>query len=228
MNPQFFKALPEDAPLLAPLNKRLIEDEGHRNPMTVPQLAERMARWLEGEYSAAYMLVDGEMAGYALWRDEGDHAYLRQLFVERNWRKQGLGKALYRWLEENTFASKRVRLEVLVGNAEGKAFWAALGFKEYCLTMERDGKPGQKITAVEPWIKEILDSYAGIVLTRRKYTPYSADWDHDHCDICGRKIMEKSGPDVDVEGYSTDDSYNWFCLSCVSKYGAHATWALAG
>jgi hypothetical protein len=41
-----------DVPLLAELNHQLIRDEGHSNPMTVPQLAERMSNWIEGEYTA--------------------------------------------------------------------------------------------------------------------------------------------------------------------------------
>ena len=36
---QYRFASPEDAALLAPLNQNLIRDEGHRNPMTLAQLA---------------------------------------------------------------------------------------------------------------------------------------------------------------------------------------------
>mgnify|MGYP003378435282 CR=1 FL=1 len=41
-----------DAPLLAYLNHALIQDEGHRNPMTLTELEERMAEWLTQEYCA--------------------------------------------------------------------------------------------------------------------------------------------------------------------------------
>jgi hypothetical protein len=37
---------PGDAALLAPLNAQLIRDEGHKNPMSVSQLADRMALWM--------------------------------------------------------------------------------------------------------------------------------------------------------------------------------------
>jgi hypothetical protein len=40
--------------------------------------------------------------------------------------------------------------------------------------------------------------------------------------------MEMPGREIETEGYSTEDSYNWFCLSCVSKYGTNAAWILSG
>ena len=46
-------ATAEDSPMLAELNSQLIRDEGHRNPMTIAQLEERMRGWLtSGEYRA--------------------------------------------------------------------------------------------------------------------------------------------------------------------------------
>ena len=41
-----------DLNLLAEWNHQLIRDEGHRNPMTIAQLRERMRGWLAGEYKA--------------------------------------------------------------------------------------------------------------------------------------------------------------------------------
>jgi hypothetical protein len=37
------RATADDVDVLAPMNARLIQDEGHRNSMTVPELAGRMA-----------------------------------------------------------------------------------------------------------------------------------------------------------------------------------------
>jgi hypothetical protein len=45
----FRSATLDDAPLLAEMNHQLIRDEGHRNPMTVFELAERMREWLSGD-----------------------------------------------------------------------------------------------------------------------------------------------------------------------------------
>ena len=50
---EHYQATTADLPLLAKLNKQLIEDEGHRNPMTVAELETRMRNWLEsGIYEA--------------------------------------------------------------------------------------------------------------------------------------------------------------------------------
>jgi hypothetical protein len=77
-NMQFRFAKPEDADLLAPLNAQLIRDEGHRNQMTVPQLAERMSSWLRARgYDAVLFADTGMVKGYALFRQESDHVYLR-------------------------------------------------------------------------------------------------------------------------------------------------------
>ena len=41
-----------DFDLYAEWNHQLIRDEGRRNPMTAPELRERMKKWLPGEYEA--------------------------------------------------------------------------------------------------------------------------------------------------------------------------------
>src|SRR5262245_41538269 len=48
----FRAATLEDCPRLADLNHQLIQDEGHRNPMTVPELEQRMRDWISSEYRA--------------------------------------------------------------------------------------------------------------------------------------------------------------------------------
>ena len=136
---RFRNASAEDAEILAPLNAELIRDEGHRNSMSLPQLAERMAGWLRGEYRAVIFETSGAAVGYALYRVEPDHIYLRQLFVRREHRRHGFGRQAVRWLWRNSWAeASRLRIDVLVGNTAGAAFWRAVGFKEYCLTMEME------------------------------------------------------------------------------------------
>jgi ribosomal protein S18 acetylase RimI-like enzyme len=134
----------DDAPRLAPLNHALIRDEGHRNPMTVPELVERMAGWLAGAYQAVAFEDDGEIVGYALFRDEPEHVYLRQFYVSGECRRRGVGREAIAWLREHAWGlDRRVRLDVLVGNAAGLAFWRAVGFQEYCLTLELDSQPSR-------------------------------------------------------------------------------------
>ena len=47
---EIVKAKLTDADILAELNKELIEDEQHPNPMNISQLTERMREWLATDY----------------------------------------------------------------------------------------------------------------------------------------------------------------------------------
>jgi hypothetical protein len=78
-----------DAPLLAAMNGHLIQDEGHRNRMTVAELEARMAGWLRGEYQAVLFEEAGQPVGYALYRRDPEYVYLRQFFVRREFRRCG-------------------------------------------------------------------------------------------------------------------------------------------
>ncbi len=56
----------DDFDVLANLNKQLIEDEKHDNPMDVDQLRERMKGFLEGVYCAYMFELDSQIVGYSL------------------------------------------------------------------------------------------------------------------------------------------------------------------
>jgi predicted acetyltransferase len=130
-------ATPADAPLLATLNRELIKDEGHRNRMTVPELEERMRGWLAGEYTAILFEDQGTVVAYALFRELVDQIYLRQLYVVRTHRRLGLGReAMTRLRTEIWPRTKRLTVEVLIGNAAALAFWRAVGYRDYSLTLE--------------------------------------------------------------------------------------------
>jgi ribosomal protein S18 acetylase RimI-like enzyme len=129
----------DDAGLLAQMNRRLIRDEGHRNPMSDGELLERMRSWLDGEYQAIVFEDESGPAGYALFRTEPDHVYIRQFFVEPERRRQGIGRAAIEHLANHVWRHRpRLRLDVLVDNAAAIAFWRAVGFADYCLTMEKN------------------------------------------------------------------------------------------
>ncbi len=152
-------ATENDLDLLAGWNHQLIRDEGHRNPMTVLELRHRMTGWLgfqlrkeeigsqEGdsmdspyptaEYAAVIFSCRGQPAAYALYREKRDEVYLRQFFVRRDLRRQGIGKSAFRILREEIWSStKRLTVEVLVANTAGVAFWRSLGYQDYCLMLE--------------------------------------------------------------------------------------------
>jgi GNAT superfamily N-acetyltransferase len=119
------------------MNWQLIRDEGHRNPMTVAELERRMSDWLDGEYEAVLFEDESGVIGYALYKREPDWTYLRQFFVQPDRRRQGIGRAAIGWLLKNVWSgAMRIRIDVLVGNAVGAAFWRSLGFADYSLTME--------------------------------------------------------------------------------------------
>lgn len=138
----FRLATADDVELLALLNTQLIADEGHRTCLSDRQLAERMSEWLSREYEAVLLEETGTPCGYALYRRDPDYVYLRQFFVCRHCRRQGVGRQAIEWLWENAWTdAERLRIDVLAGNAVGQAFWRSLGFRDYCITMEMSPPP---------------------------------------------------------------------------------------
>lgn len=132
MNHRF--ATDSDLDLLAEWNHQLIQDEGHRNAMTLPQLRARMQGWLESEYKA--VIFDAE-AAYALYREDAKEIYLRQLFVKRGHRRQGIGREAVAILQKQIWPpDKRLTVEVLTANAPAVAFWRSVGYNDYALTLE--------------------------------------------------------------------------------------------
>lgn len=135
----FRQATLADVPILARMNRQLIADEGHRNPMAEAQLAQRMAGWLEGAYEAVIFSLDGSDVGYALYRRMPEFVYLRQFWVAAEYRRRGIGRLAFQWLQQYPWQGKtRLRVEVLAGNERAIAFWRSLGFADYALTMELD------------------------------------------------------------------------------------------
>lgn len=138
-----------DLSLLAEMNKRLIEDEGSRNPMSVAQLAERMRGWLLGDWAARLFLADEQIIGYALYQLRRDEyfpdqivVYLRQFYIEREARRRGLGTEALRTLVAEHFPPDcTVVIDVLAANLQGYAFWQHAGFQPHCITMHRKGGP---------------------------------------------------------------------------------------
>ncbi len=134
---RYRKASLDDARLLAELNHQLIRDEGHRNPMTVPELEERMRGWLTREYEAVIFEDETGVAAYALYRHDDREIYLRQFFVPRERRRRGMGQAAIGILRDEVWPrDKRLLVEVLWHNTTAMHFWKAVGFQEYSLALE--------------------------------------------------------------------------------------------
>lgn len=134
---KFRRATSDDCGLLAELNHQLIRDEGHRNQMSMPELEQRMRGWLASEYTAILFEDGGEAVAYGLYREEAGGIYLRQLFVARTRRRQGIGREAMEILRSKIWPKdKRLTVEVLAGNTAAVAFWRAVGYKDYSLTLE--------------------------------------------------------------------------------------------
>jgi predicted acetyltransferase len=141
-------ATKRDYRLLAELNHQLIADEGHRNKMNVAELEGRLRSWLEEGYEAVIFERDGEVAAYALFRAQVEEIYLRHFFVVRNRRREGIGREAIGLLRGRIWPpTRRLAVSVLVDNQAGLQFWRAVGYKDYCLTMEiisQDGRTSRE------------------------------------------------------------------------------------
>ena len=132
-----------DLPLLAHMNKRLIEDEGNRNPMSVVELQDRMNQWLHGDRKFQLFIEDVTIVGYAVYQFQRDEffpdqtvVYLRQFYIERAKRNRGLGSLAFKMLVRTCFPEKcTIALDVLASNPIGYKFWSRLGFQSYLTTM---------------------------------------------------------------------------------------------
>jgi GNAT superfamily N-acetyltransferase len=131
----------DDIPLLARMNRQLVEDEKHRNRFKSDAwLEDRMKRFISGDYTGVLFNRDGNTLAYALYTTHKDHPdtiYLRQIFVAREHRRQGIGRAVIKILKDKIWPKdKRITVGVLVGNKVARDFYKAVGFKEYCLELE--------------------------------------------------------------------------------------------
>lgn len=126
-----------DAERLAELNKCLLEDEQHPDPMNITQLIERMKAWLATDYICYTAKQSGHIVAYCLYRDDGGYYYMRQLYVDRAHRRKGIATELLDWLYENVWTDKRVRLDVLAHNEDAVAFYKRYGFRIGVFRMEK-------------------------------------------------------------------------------------------
>ena len=129
-----------DCLALARMNHDLIQDSGHRNPMEVPQLSRRMRNWVKrGNYQVCLFEAEGMLVGYCVYRKEREFIYIRQFFIDRKLRRKSFGRRAFGMMRKLHWKGRlRLRMDVLVDNVPAIRFWRAVGFKDYCLTMERE------------------------------------------------------------------------------------------
>lgn len=133
-----------DIPHLAELNRQLMEDEAHPHMLELDALRARMARWVAGEYNVLVFRANGQVCGYAAWCAEDRGTYLRHFFICRDQRRRGLGRAVIDRLRRDHFPRDQpLQLEATIWNTDAIAFWRAVGFKDFGLTLEM--KPGEVV-----------------------------------------------------------------------------------
>lgn len=132
------KAKGTEVDLLAQLNRQLDEDEPHPYPLPLSVLTDRMSRWIDsGEYEVLLFRRGDRVTGYAAWRVEDRGAYLRHFFICRDQRRQGWGRAAMQLLRRDVLPKDLpVQTEAVIGNKAGIAFWHAIGFEDFGLSME--------------------------------------------------------------------------------------------
>lgn len=124
-----------DVPKLAEMNKYLIEDEKSDNPMQLVELEQRMSEFLDTDYNAYFFVEENEVVGYALVRNLPEGFYLRQFFIDRDFRRKHYGTQAFNELLK-VLDTNNIGIDVLPWNERGLSFWKSLGFKEAAISMK--------------------------------------------------------------------------------------------
>ena len=103
-----------------------------------------MAGWLSEDWRAAVIEQNRLPVGYMLYQFRSDEyrpsetvVYVRQFFIEREHRIQGIGRRAFGIVCETYFPkASSVVLDVLETSPRARRFWEILGFRPYCTTMQ--------------------------------------------------------------------------------------------
>ena len=136
---QIVRCSTNDIPLLAAMNKCLIEDEQSTNQMNLAELEKRMEGFLSTEYTAYFFVDDksessDKIVGYALVRNTASPLYLRQFYIKRECRRKHFGSQVFKLLMDY-LKTETIDIDVLPWNERGMAFWKSIGFTETCVSM---------------------------------------------------------------------------------------------
>jgi uncharacterized protein (DUF952 family)/predicted acetyltransferase len=134
-----------DFALLARMNSQLIEDEGHDNQLDRDGLDTRMRRLVASTYQPYLLLSGGLTAGYALVDTAATPLHVRQFFVQRGLRREGIGRLGFAALRE-TLDAMNLTVDVLSTNAPAIRFWHSVGFTDRSIAMHTGPDAG----ALEP------------------------------------------------------------------------------
>lgn len=133
-------ARPEDAPEIVRLNSAFNDLRA-----TVEYIMARLTEIAPVE-RVFLAEVDGAAAGIACLRllpcalDPAPYAELTELFVDAPFRRRGVATALLAHIEQEARAAGAARLALITAwrNGGAHAFYHALGYRLWCLTMARE------------------------------------------------------------------------------------------
>jgi len=132
-------AVMADLDRLTRMNILLREDERMDNFMTEEEVRTRMTGFLEGDSYRTFLLKENEKVfGYILLNIAREPVYLRHLYVERDYRKKGLGRLMLK-KSMNMLNLKEIDLEVMVWNDNAVRFYEKYGFKKRYIGMRYMG-----------------------------------------------------------------------------------------
>lgn len=124
------------------MNRRLQEDEG-AEVMPLDKIEQRLRQWIDSSRYRVLLIKDADkILGYLIYDltpQENGAIYLRQLFIDRTFRRQGYASAAVKaFTEAFTGPTRQVEADVLVMNQTGRAFWESLGFRPRYTRMRLD------------------------------------------------------------------------------------------
>lgn len=125
----------EDRPNLVEAMRAMSARIGNA-PRSVVDADARIALMLATDHDFWMVERAGEAIGYAILRDNGDHVYLRHLFIAEAARRRGAGRAALALLDEQ-YGHAALRLDARIGDERAQAFWRAMGFAPEALNMRR-------------------------------------------------------------------------------------------
>ena len=131
---------------LATLNKRLVVDQGSRNPYTASEYEDRFRDWLRDDEWNVDIFADSEgvTLGYAVHTVQQDTITpIKRSYICVSststvpMRRRGIGTAAYELLAKERFGDREVAVDVLATNPDGQKFWGHLGFTPYFTSMKK-------------------------------------------------------------------------------------------
>ena len=128
MTPTLRLATRDDAQLIARLSRDRIE-QGLGWSWTAPRVLRSIR---DRETNVVVALEASEALGFGIMKYHDDEAHLLLLAVRAVHVRQGVGTALVDWLERSALIAGigRVSLEARANNAEARAFYQRLGYRE--------------------------------------------------------------------------------------------------